>query len=57
MYDLVFGYHSPKFQKLTGDDLEIVKAFAAGKFDDILQGRSRLPHVLQPNNTNLPPKK
>jgi hypothetical protein len=57
MFDLVYGYQPPKFQKLTGDDLQIVKSLAAGELDDILQGRSRLPHVFQPSNTNPSPKK
>jgi hypothetical protein len=39
MFDLVYGYQPPKFQKLTGDDLQIVKSLVAGELDDILQGR------------------
>jgi hypothetical protein len=58
MFDIVYADQPPKFQKLTGDDLKIVKSLAKGELDDIIQGRTRLPHVLlQPNNTNLPPKK
>jgi SNF2 family DNA or RNA helicase len=46
MFDLLYGYQPPKFQKLTGDDLKIVKPLAKGELDGIIQGRSRLPHVL-----------
>jgi hypothetical protein len=58
MFDIVYTDQPPKFKKLTGDDLRIVKSLAAGELDDIIQGRSRLAHVLlQPSNTNLAPKK
>jgi hypothetical protein len=58
MFDIVYGYQPPKFQKLTGDDLEVVKSLAKGDLDDIIQGGIRLPHFLpQPSNTNRPPKK
>jgi hypothetical protein len=58
MYDIVHGYLPPKFPKLTDDDLEIAKSLAKGDLNDIIEGKTRLPHVLlQPNNTNRPPKK
>jgi hypothetical protein len=59
MFDIVYGNQPPKFQKLTDDDdLEIVKSLAKGELDDIIEGKTRLPHLLpQPSNTNRPPKK
>jgi hypothetical protein len=58
MFDIVFGIQPSKLQKLTGDDLAIVKSIAKGELDDVIEGKSRLPHyVPQPSNTNRPPKK
>jgi hypothetical protein len=58
MFDLVYGYQPPKFQKLTGDDLEIAKLLAEGKLKGILKGITRFETDLpEPSNTNLPPKK
>jgi hypothetical protein len=51
MHDLVYGYQTPKLPKITGDDLEIVRALAEGELDDILQGRTRFPHVLPSTST------
>jgi hypothetical protein len=57
MSDIVHGNQPPNFQKLKGLDLEIVKSLAKGELNDIIEGKTRLPHVLlQPNNTNRPPK-
>jgi hypothetical protein len=58
MYDIVSGNKVPEFQKLKGDDLKIAKALARGEYDDIMRGQASLSDVLvQPNNTNRPPKK
>jgi hypothetical protein len=58
MYDIVHGNLPPKFPKLTDEDLEIAKSLAKGQLNSIIQGTTRFPHVLlQPNNTNRPPKK
>jgi hypothetical protein len=52
MYAAVNGYEPPKFKKITGIDLQIVKSLAKGEFKNIIN--SPLDPIVQGSTSNLP---